>query len=97
MTSGCFFSKQIKNKIDLILKNYNYMLYNMTRLGGMKKELHDLKNEFSTQLSDLSNSLNEKFDSLYKLIGESEGKIKANINDIVTVSLMTNTPGPVHQ
>ena len=73
------------------------MLYNMTRLGGMKKELHDLKNEFSTQLSDLSNSLNEKFDSLYKLLGESEGKIKANINDIVTVSLMTNTPGPIHQ
>ena len=64
----------------------------MTRLGGMKKELHDFKNEFSTQLSDLSNSLNEKFDSLYKLLGESEGKIKANINDIVTVSLMTNTP-----
>ena len=60
-----------------------------TRLGGMNQELHDFKNEFSTQLSDLSNSLNEKFDSLYKLLGESEGKIKANINDIVTESLMS--------
>ena len=58
-----------------------------TRLGGMKQEPHDFKNGFSTQLSDLSNSLNEKFDSLYKLLGESEGKIKANINDIVTKSL----------
>ena len=37
-----------------------------TRLGGMKQELHDFKNEFSTQLSDLSHSLNEKFDSLYE-------------------------------
>ena len=55
----------------------------------MKQELHDFKNEFSTQLSDLSHSLNEKFDSLYKLLGESEGKIKANINDIVTESLMS--------
>ena len=38
---------------------------------------------------DLSNSLNEKFDSLYKLLGESDGKIKANINGIVTESLMS--------
>ena len=60
-----------------------------TRLGGMKQELHDFKNDFSTQLSDLSNSLNEKFDNLYELCGESEGKIKANINDIVTESLMS--------
>ena len=58
-----------------------------TRLGGMKQELHDFKNEFSTQLSDLSHNLNEKFDSLYKLLVESEGKIKASINDIVTESL----------
>ena len=60
-----------------------------TRLGGMKQELHDFKNEFSTQLSDLSHNLNEKFDSLYKLLSESEGKMKANINDIVTESLMS--------
>ena len=37
-----------------------------TRLGRMKQELHDFKIEFSTQLSDLSHSLNEKFDSLYE-------------------------------
>ena len=43
----------------------------------------------STQLSNLSNSLNEKFDSLHKLLGESEGKIKANINNIVMRSLMS--------
>ena len=55
----------------------------------MKQELHDFKNELSTQLPDLSNSLNGKFDSLYKVLGESEGKIKANINDIVTESLMS--------
>ena len=60
-----------------------------TRLGGMKQELHDFKNGFSTQLSDLSNSLNEKFDSMYRLLGASEGKIKANINDIITESLMS--------
>ena len=60
-----------------------------TRLGGMKQELHDFKNEFSNQLYDLSNSLNEKFDSLYKLLGESDGKIKANINGIVTESVMS--------
>ena len=60
-----------------------------TKRGGMKQELHDFKNEFSTQLSDLSHSLNEKSDSLYKLLGESEEKIKANINDIVTESLMS--------
>ena len=58
-----------------------------TRLGGIKQELHDFKNEFRTQLSDLSNSLNEKFDSLYKLLGE--GNITVNINDIVTESLMS--------
>ena len=46
-----------------------------TRLGGMMQELHDFKNDFSTQLPNLSNSLNEKFDSLHKLLGESEGKI----------------------
>ena len=55
----------------------------------MKQELHDFKNEFSTQLSDLSHNLNEKFDSLYKLLAESEGKIKANINDIVIERLMS--------
>ena len=55
-----------------------------TRLDGTKQELHDFKNGFSNQLSDLSNNLNEKFDSLYKLLGESKGKTKANINDIVT-------------
>ena len=62
---------------------------NLTRLGGIKQELHDFKNEFSNQLSDLSHSLNEKFDSLCKLLGESEGKIKAKINDIVAESLMS--------
>ena len=57
----------------------------------MKQELHDFKNEFSTQLSDLSHSLIEKFDSWYKLLGESEGKIKANIRImiLVTESLMS--------
>ena len=40
-------------------------------------------------MSDLSHNLNEKFDSLYKLLAESEGKIKANINDIVTESFMS--------
>ena len=60
-----------------------------TSLGGMKQELHDFKNDFSTPLSDLSNSLNEKFDSMYKLFGESEGKIEAYINDNVTESLMS--------
>ena len=60
-----------------------------TRFGGMKQELHDFKNEFSNQLYDLSNSLNEKFDSLYKLLGESNGKIKVNINGIVTEILMS--------
>ena len=60
-----------------------------TRLGGVNQELHDFKNEFSTQLSDLSHSLNDKFDSLQKRLGESERKIKANINDIVTESLMS--------
>ena len=63
--------------------------HNNTKLGGMKQELHDFKNEFSIQLSDLSHSLNEKFGSLYKLLGESERKIKANTNDIVTESLMS--------
>ena len=47
-----------------------------TRLGRMKQELLDFKNDFSTQLSDLSNSLNTKIDSLRKLLGESEGEIK---------------------
>ena len=42
-----------------------------TRLGGMKQELHHFRNDFSTQLSDLSNISDEKFDSLYKLLGES--------------------------
>ena len=41
----------------------------ITRLGGVKQELHDFKNYFSTQWSDLSNYLNEKFDSLYKFLG----------------------------
>ena len=47
-----------------------------TRLGRMKQELLDFKNDFSTQLSDLSNSLNTKIDGLHKLLGESEGEIK---------------------
>ena len=59
------------------------------RLGGTRQELYDFKNEFSTQLSDLSHSSNKKFDSLYKLLGESAGKIRANINDIVTKRLMS--------
>ena len=42
-----------------------------TRLSGMKQELHNFRNKFSTQLSDLSHSLNEKFDSLYKLEEDS--------------------------
>ena len=55
-----------------------------TRLGGMKQELRVFQSDFSIQLSDLSNSLNEKFNNLYKLFDESEGKIKTNINDTVT-------------
>ena len=47
-----------------------------TRLGRMKQELLDFKNDFSTQLSDLSKSLSTKIDSLRKLLGESEGEIK---------------------
>ena len=50
-----------------------------TRLGGMKQKLHDFKNEVSIQLPDLSNNFNEKFDSLYKLLRESEGKIKPTL------------------
>ena len=46
-----------------------------TRRGGMKQELHDFKNDFISQLPYLSNCLNEKSDSMYKLLGESEGKI----------------------
>ena len=37
----------------------------------------------------MANSLNEKFDSLYKHLGESKGKINTNINGIVTESLMS--------
>ena len=55
----------------------------------MKQELHDFKNYFITQLSDLSNSLNEKFDSLYRHLGEFVGNIKGNINDIVMGSLVS--------
>ena len=55
----------------------------------MKQELHDFKNYFITQLSDLSNSLHEKFDSLYRLLGEFVGNIKGNINDIVMGSLVS--------
>ena len=50
----------------------------------MKQELHDFKNDFSSQFSDLCNSLNEECIRTYKLLGESEEKIKANINDFVT-------------
>ena len=42
-----------------------------------------------SKMNLVSHILNEKFDSLYKRLGESEGKIKANINDIVTESLMS--------
>ena len=56
----------------------------------MKQELHDFKNEFSTQLSDLSHSLIEKFDSWYKLLGESEGKIKANIPSYKSKPILTD-------
>ena len=46
---------------------------NLTILDLVEKKF---KNDFSTPLSDLSNSLNEKFDSLDKHLGESERKIK---------------------
>ena len=58
-------------------------------LGGIKLELHGFKNDFSAPLFDLSNRLKKKFNSFYKLLGESKGKIKAKINDIVTDSLMS--------
>ena len=50
-----------------------------TRLGEMKEGLHDFKNGFNTQLSDLSISLNEKFDSLYKLLVNLKGKLKPTL------------------
>ena len=47
--------------------------FHNTRLGGRSHELHDFKNDFSTQFSDLSNSLNKKKYSMCKLLGEFEG------------------------
>ena len=58
-----------------------------TTLDRMRKEFNHFKNDFSIELSGVSNTLNEKFDSLYKLLGKSEGKIKANINEIFMESL----------
>ena len=40
-------------------------------------------------MSNFTNSLNEKIDSLYKHLGECNGKIKGNINGIVTESLIS--------
>ena len=63
--------------------------HNNSGLYGMKQKLHNFQNDFSTQFSDLSSSLNKKWASLYKFFGESVEKIKANITDIVTESLMS--------
>ena len=51
------------------------------RLDGIKEEPYHFKNDFRLQLPKLCNSLNEKLDIFYKLLGES------NINGTVRGSL----------
>ena len=53
--------------------------FHNTRLGGMKQELHDFKNDLSTQLSDSSNSLNEKLDRFTNFLVNLKGKLKPTL------------------
>ena len=53
--------------------------FHNTRLGGMKQELHDFKNYFSIQLSDLSNSLNEKLDRFTNFLVNLKEKLKPTL------------------
>ena len=50
-----------------------------TRFRGMKQELHDFKNEFSNQMSDLSNSLNENLIVCTNVLLNLKGKLKPTL------------------
>ena len=52
---------------------------NNTRLGGMRQELHDFKNDCSTQLPDFSSSLNEKYGIYTNFLVNLKGQLKPTL------------------
>ena len=55
-----------------------------TRLGGMKQDILDFKNEFTSSIESLISSVNEKFN----IVNEQFDKAKTNIKIIWQVQLL---------
>ena len=59
-----------------------------TRLGGIKQEILDLKNEVSTLISNFKDEIQQKFETINNILNTMENSIKTIISDQVSESVM---------
>lgn len=58
-----------------------------TRLGGEKQELHDLKRDVNSSLTEFKSSIGTKFDGIYKRLNNVEKKIQKYVRNIISKEL----------
>ena len=58
-----------------------------TRLGGVKKELQDLKKDVNSSLADFKASIDTKFDVISNRLNGIEENFQRHVNDIITKEL----------
>ena len=59
-----------------------------TRLGGMKQDILDFKNEFTSSIESLKSSIDEKFNLVNEQFDNIRTDIKRNVAVIVADSLL---------
>ena len=59
-----------------------------TRLGGMKQDILDFKNEFTSSIESLKSSIDEKFNLVNEQVDNIRTDIKRNVAVIVAGSLL---------
>ena len=62
--------------------------FHNTRLGGMKQDILDFKNEFTSSIESLKSSIDEKFNLVNEQFDDITTDIKRNVAVIVADSLL---------
>ena len=59
-----------------------------TRMGSIKQEILDLKNEFTSIITSFKDEMHQKFESMNNRLNTMENSIKSIISDQVNESIM---------
>ena len=59
-----------------------------TRMGSIKQEILDLKNEFTSIITRFKDEMHQKFESMNNILNTMENSIKSIISDQVNESIM---------